>query len=93
MDRVTKYCIKKTKVLDEGDEEKIKQIVIETLETLHGCGYLTRSKSGNRFRPVWDKSVLDFDGFVFENPKPMGKISKEMIDMLNDIDAHTRYDG
>ena len=90
---ITKYCIKRTKVLDDGDEEKIEHIVYETLETLHQTGYLGKSKSRDVYVQLWDKDVADFDGFVMENPKPMGKVSKEMIDRLKDIDARTRYDG
>ena len=30
---ITKYCINKTEVLDEGDEEQIEHIVRQTLET------------------------------------------------------------
>ena len=86
---ITKYCIKKTQVLDEGDEEQIEHIVRETLETLRDTGYLT--KSAGLYIAV--KDVLKADIYVMEDPKPMGEITPEMIDRLNDIDARTRYDG
>ena len=89
VEKVVKYCIKKTKVLDEGDEEQIEHIVRETLKTLTNCGYL--DKSDDTYVQI--KDVYEFNGFVMEDPKPMGEITPEMIDRLNDIDARTRYDG
>ncbi len=86
---ITKYCIKKTKVLDEGDEEQIEHIVRETLETLRDTGYLT--KSAGLYVAI--KDVLKADIYVMENPKPMGKLSKEMIDRLNEIEKNTQYLG
>ena len=86
---ITKYCIKKTQVLDEGDEEQIEHIVRETLETLRDTGYLT--KSAGLYVAV--KDVLKADIYVMEEPKPMKQLSKEMIDRLNEIDRNTQYLG
>lgn len=87
--KVVNYCIKKTEILDDGDEEQIEHIVRKTLETLYDCEYL--AKSGGLYMQI--TPVSNFDGFVFENPKPMGKVSKEMIDRLNEIDERTQYLG
>ena len=86
---ITKYCINKTEVLDEGDEQQIEHIVRETLETLRDTGYL--SKSAGLYVAV--KDVLKADIYVMEDPKPMGKVSKEMIDRINEIDERTQYLG
>lgn len=86
---ITKYCIKKTKVLDEGDEEQIEHIVRQTLETLRDTGYLT--KSAGLYVAI--KDVLKADIYVMEDPKPMGKITPEMINRLNEIDERTHYSG
>lgn len=85
--KVAKYCIKKTEVLDEGDEQQIEHIVRETLETLCNTGYLTRSAG----LYVVVKDVLKADVYVMEEPKPMRKLSKEMIDRINEIDERTGY--
>lgn len=86
---ITKYCINKTKVLDEGDEEQIEHIVRETLETLRDTGYLTKSAGVY----VAIKDVLKADIYVMEEPKPMKKLSKEMIDRINEIDERTQHSG
>ena len=86
---ITKYCINKTKVLDEGDEQQIEHIVCETLETLRDTGYLT--KSAGLYVAI--KDVLKADIFIMEEPKPMGKLTKEMIDKLNEIDNNVHYLG
>lgn len=86
---ITKYCINKTVVLDEGDEEEIEHIVRETLETLRNTGYLT--KSAGLYVVV--KDVLKADIYVMEEPKPMKELSKEMIDRINEIDERTQYFG
>lgn len=86
---ITKYCIKKTQVLDEGDGEQIEHIVRETLETLRDTGYLT--KSAGLYIAV--KDVLKADIYVMEDPKPMRKMSKEMIESINEIDERTQYLG
>ena len=85
--KVTKYCIKHTEVLDEGDEEQIEHIVRKTLETLRDTGYLT--KSAGLYVAI--KDVLKADIYVMEDPKPMKKLSKEMIDRINEIDERTHY--
>ena len=87
--KIVNYCIKKTKVLDEGDEQQIEHIVRQTLKTLTDCEYL--AKGGCVYMQI--TPVSKFNGFVMENPKPMGKVTPEMIDRLNDINARTRYDG
>lgn len=89
VDAITKYCIKKTEVLDDGDEEEIEHIVRETLETLRDTGYLTKSAGSY----VAIKDVLKADIFVMEDPKPMKKLSKEMIDRINEIEERTHYLG
>ena len=86
---ITKYCINKTEVLDEGDEEQIEHIVTETLETLRDTGYLT--KSAGLYVAI--KDVLKADIYVMEDPKPMKQLSKEMIDRINEIDERTQYFG
>ena len=86
---ITKYCINKTKVLDEGDEQQIEHIVHETLETLRDTGYLT--KSAGLYVAI--KDVLKADIYVMEEPKSIGKLSKEMIKRINDIDERTHYLG
>ena len=84
---IVRYCIKKTKVLDEGDNEQIEHLVRLTLKTLYDCGYL--AKSAGLYMQITPFS--NFDGFVFENPKPMSEITQEMINHLNEIDNNTHY--
>ena len=87
--KITKYCIKKSKVLDEGDEEQIEHIVRETLETLRDTGYLAESAG----LYVAIKNVFKADICVMEEPRPMKQLSKEMINRLNEIDNNTKYMG
>ena len=89
VNNITEYCIKKSKVLDEGDEEQIEHIVRETLETLRDTGYLT--KSAGLYVAI--KDVLKADVYVMEEPRPMKQLSKEMIDRLNEIDNNITYMG
>lgn len=92
VDTVTKYCIKKTPELDPGDEKIIKHIVTQTLEMYHGKKLLRQVRNTYHKRGIYaEVSILDAEGFVMEDPKPMGPMSKEMIDKLNGIDSRTRY--
>jgi hypothetical protein len=91
VETVTKYCIKKTPKLDPGDDEIIRQIVTETLEMYHAKHCIKKTR--NTYRVAFGVDITKVEGTVFEETKPMGKISKEMADRLNGIDSRTRYNN
>ena len=91
VDTVTKYCIKKTPELDPGDETIIRQIVTETLEMYRGKGCLKKLRNTYHVLIFSNTRISNVEGFVLEDPRPMGSISSEMIEKLNCIDQRTRY--
>ena len=83
VDTVTKYCIKKTPELDPGDETIIRQIVTETLEMYRGKGCLKKLRNTYHVIIFSNTRISNVEGFVLEDPRPMGSISSEMIEKLN----------
>ena len=79
------YCIKNTKVLDDGDYEKIIELVQKVLDSLCDAGFV--SKCGEKYKEV--KNVKKFNGTIFDDVSSMRKFSKKEIDRLNEIDKNT----
>ena len=91
VEEVVKYCIKKTKVLDNGDEVIIREVVKSTLESLKNYAYL--DFDGEEFA-VYGFIPRDKYIAIFENPKTsVRNIDKSIKDKINDIDNRTRYQG
>ncbi len=89
VDKISKFCIKRTEVLDDGDDEKIRHIVELTLKTLCQHGYIV--KHGQCYTIVTTKDIRDFEGVIMEEPKTMVRFTKEMFDRINEINERTRY--
>lgn len=79
------YCIKNTKILDNGDYEKIIELVQKVLDSLCDAGFV--SKCGENYKEV--KNVKKFNGTIFDDVRPMRKFSKKEIVRLNEIDKNT----
>lgn len=89
VDKISKFCVKRTKVMDEGDAEKIAHIVELTLKTLSQHGYVVNH--GQCYSIVATKDIINFEGVVIEEPQIKIGFSKEMIDRINQLNEETQY--
>lgn len=81
-DKIYKFCLKNTEVLDDGDEKYIKQIIENTIDTLETCGNVI--KKGYVY--VVKKQVsLSESLFPVEDNVPNMNLTKEQFDKLNKI--------
>ena len=87
--KITKYCIKKSKSLDPGDEVKIKNIVETTLTALTNHGYLCHV-GGEDYNLV--KCLDKLDIVVFDEVRPKINYNKANL-YLKGIDERTQYKG
>ena len=79
------YCIKNTKILDNGDYEKLIELVQKVLDSLCDAGFV--SKCGENYKEV--KNVKKFNGTIFDDVRQMRRFSKKEIVRLNEIDKNT----
>lgn len=82
---IIEYCIKNTKVLDDGDYEKISKLVQNVLDSLCDAGFI--SKCGEKYKEV--NNVKKFNGTIFDEVRQWRRFSKKEIDRLNEIDKNT----
>lgn len=90
LDDVFNYCIKRTEVLNENDEEKILELVKEVLETLVRIGKLSFYK--NKFK-VECPILKDDDIRIFQQPPRITNVNQSIIDTIDEIDKNTTYLG
>ena len=84
--KITKYCIKKSKELDSGDDVKIRKIVETTLEQLAQQGHILRG-DGEIYYAAKD---IKKDIIIFDNPEIKPNY-EEINKYLSNIEERTRY--
>ena len=84
---ITNYCVKKSKILDIGDEIEIRRIVETTLKALEQRGYLAHV-GGEVFCVI--KSLSNLNTTIFDNPEIKFDY-KKINGYLSNIDKRTRY--
>ena len=86
---VVEYCIKKTEILDYGDDIAIRKIVKDTLRNLQGYGCL--NFYGSEFI-IYRLVPLDGHITISETHELDPKnLNKSNIDKLNNIAEETKY--